>query len=45
MTIKDVVEGIVKAMDFKGEVIYETSKADGQFKVFKNQYYPFINYF
>ncbi|KAF7636951.1 hypothetical protein Mgra_00003691 [Meloidogyne graminicola] len=32
VTIKDVVEGIVKAMDFKGEVIYETSKADGQFK-------------
>lgn len=32
VTIKDVVDGIVKAMDFKGEVIYDTSKADGQFK-------------
>uniref|UniRef100_A0A915MWL3 GDP-L-fucose synthase n=4 Tax=Meloidogyne TaxID=189290 RepID=A0A915MWL3_MELJA len=32
VTIKDVVNGIVKAMDFTGEVIYDTSKADGQFK-------------
>jgi GDP-L-fucose synthase len=36
VTIKDVVDGIIKAMDFKGEVIYDSSKADGQFKVFKN---------
>jgi GDP-L-fucose synthase len=32
VTIKNVVDGIVKAMDFKGEVIYDSSKADGQFK-------------
>ena len=36
VTIKDLVDGIVKAMYFKGEVIYDSSKADGQFKVFTN---------
>merc|ERR1719253_591053 len=32
VSIKHVAESIVKAMDFKGEVIYDTTKADGQFK-------------
>jgi GDP-L-fucose synthase len=31
-TIKDVVDTIVKAMDFQGEVNWDTSKADGQYK-------------
>ena len=32
VTIKDVVDYIVDAMDFKGEVIFDTTKADGQYK-------------
>eukprot|EP01135_Chromosphaera_perkinsii_P007976 Nk52_evm48s1073 gene=Nk52_evmTU48s1073 len=32
VSIKDVVHAIAKAMDFKGKVIFDTSKADGQFK-------------
>jgi GDP-L-fucose synthase len=31
-TIKDVVDTIVGAMEFKGEVNWDTSKADGQYK-------------
>jgi len=42
VTIKDVVNGIVKAMDFTGEVIYDTSKADGQFKVSKTKRFSLI---
>ena len=32
VSIKDVALMIAKAMDFSGEVIFDTSKADGQFK-------------
>eukprot|EP00052_Salpingoeca_macrocollata_P006489 m.53999 g.53999 ORF g.53999 m.53999 type:complete len:323 (-) comp15470_c0_seq1:208-1176(-) len=32
VSIKDVVEAIAKAADFKGEIKFDTSKADGQFK-------------
>lgn len=32
ISIKDVVNYVVKAMDFKGEVAWDTSKADGQYK-------------
>lgn len=32
VTIRQVVEEIVRAMDFKGEVVFDTAKADGQFK-------------
>ena len=32
VSIADVANAIVKAMDFKGEVVFDTSKADGQFK-------------
>ena len=32
VTIKDVVDTIVKAMDYKGEVVWDTTKADGQYK-------------
>eukprot|EP00520_Triparma_pacifica_P001738 CAMPEP_0118657348 /NCGR_PEP_ID=MMETSP0785-20121206/13971_1 /TAXON_ID=91992 /ORGANISM="Bolidomonas pacifica, Strain CCMP 1866" /LENGTH=313 /DNA_ID=CAMNT_0006550261 /DNA_START=72 /DNA_END=1010 /DNA_ORIENTATION=+ len=32
VSIKDVAMAVVKAMDFKGEVVFDTSKADGQFK-------------
>jgi len=32
VSIKDVVERIVDAFQFKGNVVYDTSKADGQFK-------------
>eukprot|EP00659_Diplonema_papillatum_P010761 gene10761-16573_t len=32
ISIKEAVDGVVKAMDFKGEVIFDTNKADGQFK-------------
>ncbi|KAI5616060.1 hypothetical protein C0J50_8555 [Silurus asotus] len=32
MSIKDVVDAIVKAFDFTGPVIYDTSKSDGQIK-------------
>lgn len=32
MSIKELAEMVVEEMDFKGEVTYDTSKADGQFK-------------
>jgi len=32
VSIKDVVEKIVKAFNFTGNVVYDTSKADGQYK-------------
>nr|XP_053651730.1 GDP-L-fucose synthase-like [Cherax quadricarinatus] len=32
ITIKELAEMVVEAFDFKGEVIYDTSKSDGQFK-------------
>jgi len=32
VTIKQVVEEIVDAMEFKGKVVYDTSKSDGQYK-------------
>ncbi len=32
MTIKHVADSIVKAMDFKGEYKWDTTKADGQYK-------------
>ena len=32
VTIRQVADAIVKAMDFKGEYEWDTSKADGQYK-------------
>ena len=32
VTIGDVVRMIVEAMEFKGDVVFDTTKADGQFK-------------
>lgn len=32
ISIKDVADAVVKAMDFKGEYIWDTTKADGQFR-------------
>ncbi|XP_063060124.1 GDP-L-fucose synthase-like [Engraulis encrasicolus] len=32
LSIKEAAEGVVEAIQFKGEVIFDTSKADGQFK-------------
>lgn len=32
VSISDVAQMIAEAMDFKGRVVYDTSKADGQFK-------------
>lgn len=32
MSIKEVAEEIAKASDFKGEIVFDTTKADGQFK-------------
>lgn len=32
VSIKELAEMVVEEMDFKGEVTYDTSKADGQFK-------------
>lgn len=32
ISIGEVAESIAKAMDFKGKVVYDTSKSDGQFK-------------
>ncbi|RNA04603.1 GDP-L-fucose synthase [Brachionus plicatilis] len=32
MSIKEAAEAVVEAMDFKGEVIFDTNKSDGQFK-------------
>jgi len=33
VSIGDVAMMVVKAMGFTGEVVYDTSKADGQFKI------------
>jgi GDP-L-fucose synthase len=32
ISIKQVAESVVRCMDFKGECVWDTSKADGQFK-------------
>ena len=32
VSIKDVALAVVKAMKFEGEVVFDTDKADGQFK-------------
>lgn len=32
MTISQVAEALVKAFDFKGKVVYDSSAADGQYK-------------
>ncbi|EJK76973.1 hypothetical protein THAOC_01231 [Thalassiosira oceanica] len=32
VSIKDVAHAVAKGMDFKGEIIFDTTKADGQFK-------------
>lgn len=32
VSIKEAAEAVVQALDFKGEVVFDTSKADGQFK-------------
>lgn len=32
ISIKEAAEAVVRSMDFKGEVIYDTTKSDGQFK-------------
>lgn len=32
VSIKDVALAVVKAMKFEGEVVFDTTKADGQFK-------------
>lgn len=32
LSIKEAAEGVVNALQFKGEVVYDSSKADGQFK-------------
>ena len=32
ISIKEAAEAVVEAMDFKGEVIYDTTKSDGQYK-------------
>lgn len=32
VSIKDVAENIVKAIKYDGQVVYDTTKADGQFK-------------
>jgi len=32
VTIKEVVDHIVEAIEFKGEVKYDTTKSDGQYK-------------
>ncbi|XP_054023489.1 GDP-L-fucose synthase isoform X3 [Dryobates pubescens] len=32
VSIKEAAEAIVEAMDFQGELLFDTSKADGQFK-------------
>ncbi|XP_077866652.1 GDP-L-fucose synthase-like [Saccoglossus kowalevskii] len=32
VSIKDAAEMVVEAFEFKGEVVYDTSKSDGQFK-------------
>lgn len=32
VTIKEVADAVVKALDFKGEYVFDTTKADGQFR-------------
>ena len=32
VSIKDAAEMVIEAMDFKGEVKYDSSKSDGQYK-------------
>ncbi|XP_056270522.1 GDP-L-fucose synthase-like [Pseudoliparis swirei] len=32
VSIKEAAEAVVQALDFKGEVVFDTSKSDGQFK-------------
>merc|ERR1711934_1261434 len=32
VSIKDVVHMVAEAADFKGEIVFDTTKADGQFK-------------
>jgi GDP-L-fucose synthase len=32
VSIKEAAEAVLKAADFKGNVIFDTSKSDGQFK-------------
>ena len=32
MTIRQVAEALVKAFDFKGKIVFDTSAADGQYK-------------
>ena len=32
VSIKDVALAVAKAMKFEGEIVFDTSKADGQFK-------------
>lgn len=32
VSIKTVAEELVKAYDFKGEIVFDTTKADGQYK-------------
>jgi nucleoside-diphosphate-sugar epimerase len=32
VSIKEAAETVIKAMDFKGEVVFDTTKSDGQFK-------------
>ncbi|XP_020793788.2 GDP-L-fucose synthase [Boleophthalmus pectinirostris] len=32
VSIKEAAEAVVQSLNFKGEVVYDTSKADGQFK-------------
>ena len=32
VSIKEAAMAVLKAMDFKGKVVYDTSKSDGQFK-------------
>jgi GDP-L-fucose synthase len=32
VAIADVASAIVEAMDFKGDIVFDTTKADGQFK-------------
>lgn len=32
VSIKDVAEALVKAFDFRGEIVFDASQADGQYK-------------
>ena len=32
ISIKEAAEAVVEAMEFKGEVVFDTTKSDGQFK-------------